>query len=84
MLMRLNVSQARAELAEVVNRAAYGNLRTIVSRRGKDLAVVIPVEDLRVLEHLAPQEMDGQDLKDSVAARARKPKRKTPMRRLGD
>ncbi len=37
-MTRLNVSKAREEFPEVVNRAAYGKERTIVSRRGKDLA----------------------------------------------
>jgi prevent-host-death family protein len=61
-MTRLNVSKAREELPEVVNRAAYGNERTIVSRRGKDLAAVIPMEDLRLLERL--------DLADARAALA--------------
>ncbi|MCX6637244.1 MAG: type II toxin-antitoxin system prevent-host-death family antitoxin, partial [Acidobacteria bacterium] len=43
-MTRLNVSKAREEFPEVVNRAAYGKERTILSRRGKDLAAVIPIE----------------------------------------
>jgi len=49
-MTRLNVSRTREEFPEVVNRAAYGKERTIVSRRGKDLVAVIPIEDLRLLE----------------------------------
>ena len=69
-MTRLNVSKARAEFPEVVNRAAYGKERTIVSRRGKDLAAVIPMEDLRLLERLAREEMDRRDLEDARAALA--------------
>jgi hypothetical protein len=36
-MTRLNVSKAREAFPEVVNRAAYGKERIIVSRRGKDL-----------------------------------------------
>jgi prevent-host-death family protein len=67
-MTRLNVSKAREELPEVVNRAAYGKERTIVSRRGKDLAAVIPMDDLRLLERLAREEMDRIDIEDARAA----------------
>lgn len=67
-MTRLNVSKAREEFPEIVNRAAYGKERTVVSRRGKDLAAVIPIEDLRLLERLAREEMDRIDLEDARAA----------------
>ena len=54
----------------MVNRAAYGKERTIVSRRGKDMVAVIPIEDLRLLERLTRDEMDRQDLEDARAALA--------------
>jgi prevent-host-death family protein len=67
-LPHLNVSKAREQFPEVVNRAAYGKERTIVSRRGKDMAAVIPMDDLRLLERLAREEMDRLDLKNARAA----------------
>jgi prevent-host-death family protein len=67
-MTRLNVSKAREEFPEVVNRAAYGKERTIVSRRGKDLAAVVPIEDLRLLQRLARQKMNRADLEDARAA----------------
>jgi prevent-host-death family protein len=67
-MTRLNVSKVREEFPDVVNRAAYGNERTVISRRGKDLAAVIPMEDLRLLERLAQQEMDRLDIEDARAA----------------
>jgi prevent-host-death family protein len=88
-MTRLNVSKAREEFPEVVNRAAYGKERTIVSRRGKDLAAVIPMDDLRLLERLAREEMDRIDLEDARAAlKEAKEKGTIPlrdlMRELGD
>jgi prevent-host-death family protein len=67
-MTRLNVSKAREELPDIVNRAAYGKERTIVSRRGKDLAAIIPIEDLRLLELLAQEELDRIDIEDARAA----------------
>lgn len=88
-MTRLNVSKARAEFPELVNRAAYGRERTILSRRGKDLAAVIPIDDLHLLERLAREEMDRIDLEDARAAlKEAKRKGTTPlrdlMRELGD
>ena len=88
-MTRLNISKAREEFPEVVNRAAYGKERTIVSRRGKELAAVIPIEDLRLLERLAQEEMDRIDLEDARAALKEAKKKGTIplrdlMRELGD
>ena len=86
-MTRLNVSKAREEFPELVNRAAYGKERTIVSRRGKDLAAVIPIEDLHLLERLAREEMDRLDIESARAALA-EPGENIPlrdlMRELGD
>jgi len=88
-MTRLNVSKAREELPEVVNRAAYGKERTIVSRRGKDLAAIIPMDDLHLLERLAREEMDRIDLEDARAALREAEEKGTItlrdlMRELGD
>ena len=69
-MTRLNVSKAREDFPDLVNRAAYGKQRTIVSRRGRDLAALIPIEDLRLLERLAREEMDRIDLEDARTALA--------------
>ncbi len=69
-MTRLDVLKAQEEFPELVNRAAYGKERIIVSRRGKDFAAVIPIDDLRLLERLAQEEMDRLDLEDARAALA--------------
>jgi len=78
-MTRLNVSRAREEFPELVNSAADGKERTIVSRRGKDLAAVIPIEDLRLLKRLAREEMDRLDIESARAALA-EPGENTPLR----
>jgi len=88
-MTRLNVSKAREEFPEIVNRAAYGNERTIVSRRGKDLAAVVSIDDLRLLELLAQEEIDRQDIADARAALKEAKQKGTIslrdlMRELGD
>jgi prevent-host-death family protein len=88
-MTRLNVSKVREELPEIVNRAAYGKERTIVCRRGKDLAAVVPMDDLHLLERLAREEMDRVDLEDARAALKEAEEKGTIplrdlMRELGD
>jgi prevent-host-death family protein len=59
---RLSASKAREEFAEVVNRAASKGERTLLHRRGKDVAAVVPVADLVLLEQI-------EDRMDLEAAR---------------
>ena len=46
------VTQARAELAELINRVVYGGERVVVTRHGKPLAALVSAADLRRLEDL--------------------------------
>ena len=60
-MANLSTSEARDHLSEIVNRVAYGGERVVLSRRGKDLAAVVSVEDLARLEAL-------EDASDIAAA----------------
>jgi prevent-host-death family protein len=69
-MAKLNVSKARSDFSAIVNEAAFGRKRTVISRRGKEeVAAVIPIADLHLLERLAKAEIDRQDIADSNAAR---------------
>ena len=88
-MTRVNVSKAREELPEIVNRAAYGKERIIVSRRGRDLAAIVPIDDLHILERLSREEIDRIDIEAARAAlKEAREKGTIPlrdlMRELGD
>jgi prevent-host-death family protein len=51
-MARLSTTEARDNIADLVNRVAYGGERVVLHRRGKELAVLIPVADLERLEAL--------------------------------
>ena len=51
----LNTSGARERLAEVLNRVAYAKDRVRITRRGKAIAAVVPIEDLELIERLEDQ-----------------------------
>lgn len=65
-MAHLSASKARQGFADTINRAAYGKERVVVRRRGKDVAAVVPIADLRLLEELE----DRIDLVDARAALA--------------
>jgi prevent-host-death family protein len=61
---RVAMSQARQTLPEIVNRVAFGGERVIINRSGKQVAAVVSMEDLAVLQMLE----DREDLRDARAA----------------
>jgi prevent-host-death family protein len=65
---RLSASKAREEFAEVVNRAAYKGERTLLHRRGKDVAAVVPVADLVLLEQIEDR-MDLEAAREAMKER---------------
>jgi len=48
----VTVSEARQDFAELVNRAAYGHERVRVVRRGREIAAIVSIEDVELLERL--------------------------------
>ena len=50
MATEIPVTQARDELAELINRVAYGHERIILTRHSKPVACLVTPEDLQQLE----------------------------------
>jgi antitoxin (DNA-binding transcriptional repressor) of toxin-antitoxin stability system len=50
MARTFTTSTARTALADIINRAEYAGERTIVHRRKKAVAAIIPIEDLELIE----------------------------------
>ncbi|MFE9551907.1 type II toxin-antitoxin system Phd/YefM family antitoxin [Streptomyces sp. NPDC006692] len=50
MAYEIPVTQARAELAELINRVVYGGERVVVTRHGKPLVALVSAADLEKLE----------------------------------
>ena len=65
---RIKTVDARNHFGDIINRVAYGKERLILTRRGKKLAALIPVEDLEILEAIEDRidlEEARQALKES-------------------
>jgi prevent-host-death family protein len=61
-MIRMAASKAREEFVNTLNRVANGGERIVLHRRGKDVAALVPVEDLALLEEM-------EDRMDLEAAR---------------
>ncbi|MHB0980411.1 MAG: type II toxin-antitoxin system Phd/YefM family antitoxin [Thermoleophilia bacterium] len=61
---RMNVTEARDNFSEVINRVAYGHERVCLSRSGKDVACVVSVQEAELLELIE----DRVDLEDAMKA----------------
>lgn len=62
----IGVSEARESFAELVNRAAYGGERVLVSRRGRPIAAIVPIEDVEFMERIE-DEFDLQAAREALA-----------------
>ncbi|MFJ9349212.1 type II toxin-antitoxin system Phd/YefM family antitoxin [Streptomyces sp. NPDC101237] len=53
MSYEIPVTQARAELADLINRVVYGGERVVVTRHGKPLVALVSAADLERLDGLS-------------------------------
>jgi len=48
----ISTANARKNMAELVNRAAYGGERFVVTRHGKELVAIVPLADVTLLDRV--------------------------------
>jgi len=62
----ISVSEAREGFADLVNRVAYARERVRVVRRGRELAAIVPMEDIELFEAIE-NELDLAAARDALA-----------------
>lgn len=67
-MTRISVAEARKDLAEIINRATYAHERTVITRHDQDVAAVISIDELKLLDALMERWEDEQDIADANAA----------------
>jgi prevent-host-death family protein len=60
------ISEAREELASIVNRVAYSGEHVRLTRHGKPVAAVVPIKDVEFLEDLE-DELDLELVREALA-----------------
>ncbi len=63
-MTNISTVEIRNRFADVVNRVAIGQERIIVTRRGKPLVALVPIEEVEFLERAE----DRLDLEEALAA----------------
>ena len=61
----LSTITAREKFSDLINRSAYGKERIVLTRRGKKLVAVVPLEDLKILEALEDK-LDLEEAKEAL------------------
>ncbi len=51
-MKHVTTAEARKNMAELLNRAAYGGERFVVTRHGKELVAIVPLEEATLLDRL--------------------------------
>ncbi len=64
---RVTTAEARKNMAELLNRAAYGKERFVVTRHGKALVAIVPLEEVTLLDRLRAL-LSKKDLEAALAA----------------
>jgi prevent-host-death family protein len=60
------ISEARESFSTTINRVAFGGERVVLTRHGRRVAAVVPIDDLELIEAIE----DARDLDDVRAAMA--------------
>jgi len=67
--------------SDTLNRVAYGGERIVLRRRGRDLAAVVPMEDLALTKKVE-NETDVREAQGALAWMRRTGKKPVPLRKL--
>jgi prevent-host-death family protein len=80
-MTRLAASKARDDFSDTLNRVAYKGERIVLRRRGKDVAVIVPVEDLPLLEKIE-DELDVREARRVLANMKRSGRKPISLEKL--
>ena len=64
MLTKISTADARKKFSTIVNRVAFGKESIILTRRGEELAALVTMDELRLLEEIE----DRIDIVDAMKA----------------
>ena len=65
-MVTVPLNEARRNLSDAVNRVAYGKERIVLTRRKKGVAVMVPMEDLKLIEAMEDR-LDAEEARRILA-----------------
>ena len=66
----VTTAEARKKLAEIVNRVAYGKEPIVLTRRGEEIAALISMEELALLQ-LIEDHIDIEDARKALKGKGK-------------
>ena len=82
-MVRVTATEAREHFADTLNRVSYRGERIVVYRRGgKDVAAVVPMDDLELLQKLEDR-LDHEAIQKALAAPGKRVSYRTFRKTLG-
>ncbi len=70
-MANITTVEARNRFSELINRAAFAKERLVLTRRGKKLVALVPIEDVNLLEALEDR-IDLEEARLALAEAKRK------------
>ena len=64
----ISTAEARNRFSNLLDRVAVDKERVVLTRRNRELAAVVPLEDLELLEQLVTRYENDEDLQDARSA----------------
>jgi|WetSurMetagenome_2_1015567.scaffolds.fasta_scaffold343311_1 prevent-host-death family protein len=80
-MVKFSTAEAREKLGKIIQKAAVDKERIVLTRRGKELAALVPMEDMRFLEDLEDR-LDLEEARAALAEAQADPERPIPWERL--
>jgi prevent-host-death family protein len=71
-MVKVTTVEARENLSDLINKAAYGKERIVFTRRGKELAAMVPMDDLELLEEMEDR-IDVEEAKKAWKEQGNRP-----------
>ena len=65
-MKKITTAEARKRMSELTNRAAYGKERFVLTRHGKELVAIVPLEDVTLLDRLKTL-LERKDFESAMA-----------------
>jgi prevent-host-death family protein len=64
MSTRITTADARKKFSNIINRVAFGKESIILTRRGEEIAAIVSIEKLKLLQEIE----DRMDIEDAIKA----------------
>lgn len=80
-MARLAASKAREDFSDTLNKVAFAKERVVLHRRGKEVAAVVPIEDLKLLEAIEDR-IDLEDARRALTEIKQKGRRPIPWEKI--